>query len=155
MALNWDRARKQALEIDNKYNTVRSVTPGASSSTAYVPGTTKYTAAANITPKRTVTTLPNVSTPTADRARLGLASGWNPASSSLSRFTRERELEAEARAGSETEVLKLRLDTLNARQAALEKGLPALRAAEQPSEVARESLMRTAQGWSQRQAPTG
>lgn len=151
MALNWDRARKQALEIDNKYNTVRSVTPGASSSTAYVPGTTKYTAAANITPKRTVTTLPNVSTPTADRARLGLASGWNPASSSLSRFTRERELEAEARAGSETEVLKLRLDTLNARQAALEKGLPALRAAEQPSEVARESLMRTAQGWSQRQ----
>ena len=31
MALNWDRARKQALEIDKKYNTARSVTPGASS----------------------------------------------------------------------------------------------------------------------------
>ena len=86
MALNWDRARKQALEIDNKYNTVRSVTPGASSSTAYVPGTTKYTAAANITPKRTVTALPNAGTPTADRARLGLATGGNPVSDSLTRF---------------------------------------------------------------------
>ena len=151
MALNWDRARKQALEIDNKYNTVRSVTPEATSRTAYVPGTTKYTAAANITPKRTVTTLPNVSTPTADRARLGLVSGWNPASSSLSRFTRERENEAMARTGSEAEALKLQLDTLSAQKAALEERLPKLRAAEQPSEVARESLMRTAQGWSQRQ----
>ena len=151
MALNWDRARKQALEIDNKYNTVRSVTPEATSRTAYVPGTTKYTAAANITPKRTVTTLPNVSTPTADRARLGLVSGWNPASSSLSRFTRERESEAMARTGSEAEALKLQLDTLSAQKAALEERLPKLRAAEQPSEVARESLMRTAQGWSQRQ----
>lgn len=91
MALNWDRARKQALEIDNKYNTVRSVTPGASSSTAYVPGTTKYTAAANITPKRTVTTLPNVSTPTADRARLGLATGGNPVSDSLTRFVEKKQ----------------------------------------------------------------
>lgn len=151
MALNWDRARKQALEIDNKYNTVRSVTPEATSRTAYVPGTTKYTAAANITPKRTVTTLPNVSTPTADQARLGLVSGWNPASSSLSRFTRERENEAMARTGSEAEALKLQLDTLSAQKAALEERLPKLRAAEQPSEVARESLMRTAQGWSQRQ----
>lgn len=151
MALNWDRARKQALEIDNKYNTVRSVTPEATSRTAYVPGTTKYTAAANITPKRTVTTLPNVSTPTADRARLGLVSGWNPASSSLSRFTRERENEAMARTGSEAEALKLKLDTLSAQKAALEERLTERRAAEQPSEVARESLMRTAYGWSQRQ----
>lgn len=102
-------------------------------------------------PKKTVTTLPNVSTPTADRARLGLVSGWNPASSSLSRFTRDRENEAMARTGSETEALKLQLDTLSARKAALEEGLPKLRAAEQPSEVARESLMRTAYGWSQRQ----
>lgn len=46
---------KAGLEIDKKYNTARSVTPGASSGTAYVPGTSKYTAAANITPKRTVT----------------------------------------------------------------------------------------------------
>ena len=151
MALNWDRARKQALEIDKKYNTARSVTPGASSGTAYVPGTSKYTAAANITPKRTVTALPNAGTPTADRARLGLATGGNPVSDSLTRFTRERESEAMARTGSEAEALKLQLDTLSARKAALEEGLPKLRAAEQPSEVARESLMRTAQGWSQRQ----
>lgn len=152
MALNWDRARKQALEIDNKYNTVRSVTPEATSRTAYVPGTTKYTAAANITPKRTVTTLPNVSTPTADRARLGLVSGWNPASSSLSRFTRERENEAMARTGSEAEALKLQLDTLSAQKAALEERLTERRAAEQPQDAARRSaLLRTAQGWSQRQ----
>ena len=75
MALNWDRARKQALEIDKKYNTARSITPGASSGTAYVPGTSKYTAAANITPKRTVTALPNAGTPTADRARNNLVTG--------------------------------------------------------------------------------
>ena len=91
------------------------------------------------------------STPTADRARLGLATGGNPVSDSLTRFTRERENEAMARTGSEAEALKLQLDTLSARKAALEEGLPKLRAAEQPSEVARESLMRTAQGWSQRQ----
>lgn len=91
------------------------------------------------------------STPTADRARLGLATGGNPVSSSLTRFTRERESEAMARTGSEAEALKLQMDTLSAQKAALEEGLPKLRAAEQPSEVARESLMRTAQGWSQRQ----
>ena len=46
--------------------------------------------------KRTVTALPNAGTPTADRARLGLATGGNPVSDSLTRFTRERENEAMA-----------------------------------------------------------
>lgn len=92
------------------------------------------------------------STPTADRARLGLATGGNPVSDSLTRFTRERESEAMARTGSEAEALKLQLDTLSAQKAALEERLTARRAAEQPQDAARRSaLLRTAQGWSQRQ----
>ena len=119
--------------------------------------------------RRTVTALPNTGTPTADRARLGLATGGNPVSDSLTRFTRERENEAmavhnrdarvrawtEAAApdltGGELGALNRRLNSIGVERTALEEALPKLRAAEQPSEVARESLMRTAQGWSQRQ----
>ena len=41
--------------------------------------------------KRTVTALPNAGTPTADRARLGLATGGNPVSDSLTRFVEKKQ----------------------------------------------------------------
>ena len=113
--------------------------------------------------KRTVTALPNAGTPTADRARLGLATGGNPVSDSLTRFTRERENEAmavhnrdarvrawtEAAApeltGGELGALNRRLNSIGVERTALEQ--------KQRASAAQANWNRTAAGRSRGLAP--